>query len=366
MREARRQSRFSGQQIRHDSELGSDQVGKISVNPLDLNKNFGLLAVAIVAAFTMSASAAARDTDAEYEEEYSAQEAAIREARASRDETLAFMPSLAMSWGSYNQSISGTTSQLLPDGMGGTQTIAFERVAGDSLITEYFQFTGRLHTPLKLDNLPTKPRLFLSGGVQIPLASGLIAERIDATFTRRPPGQTFDTPNYTDNCPDVLPGPSGADIPSNECSMKIRNRVSIDAMWFAGLGVDLTIPAFDTNFHIMPAVEYYGLSVQTFGEFDRTTTGRLANDLVESTSTVGDAELYHGVSVSLAVGVDVFEEGPWLWSMFLQGRTVFLLNEPGISATGDTAFGQIRYDSAIDDLIFQGSGGFQIQYTGKD
>ena len=318
MREARRQSRFSGQQIRHDSELGSDQVGKISVNPLDLNKNFGLLAVAIVAAFTMSASAAARDTDAEYEEEYSAQEAAIREARASRDETLAFMPSLAMSWGSYNQSISGTTSQLLPDGMGGTQTIAFERVAGDSLITEYFQFTGRLHTPLKLDNLPTKPRLFLSGGVQIPLASGLIAERIDATFTRRPPGQIFDTPNYTDNCPDVLPGPSGADIPSNECSMKIRNRVSIDAMWFAGLGVDLTIPAFDTNFHIMPAVEYYGLSVQTFGEFDRTTTGRLANDLVESTSSVGDAELYHGVSVSLAVGVDVFEEGPWLWSMFLQ------------------------------------------------
>lgn len=338
------------------------------MNPLDLNKTFGLLAVAIVAAFTMSTSAAARDTDAdaEYEEEYSAQEAAVREARASRDETLAFMPSLAMSWGSYNQSISGTTSQLLPDGMGGTETTAFERVAGDSLITEYFQFTGRLHTPLKLDNFPAKPRLFLSGGVQIPLASGLIAERIDTTFTRRPPGQTFDTPGYNDNCPDVLPGPSGADIPSNECSVKIRNRVSIDATWFAGLGVDLTIPALDTNFHIMPAVEYYGLSIQTFGEFDRTTTGRLANDLVESTSSVGDAELYHGVSVSLAVGVDVFEEGPWLWSMFLQGRTVFLLNEPGISATGDTAFGQIRYDSAIDDLIFQGSGGFQIQYTGKD
>ena len=167
MIEARRQSRFSGQQIRHDSELGSDQVGNISVNPLDLKKIFGLVAVAIVVAFTVSTSAAARDADAdadaEYEEEYSAQEAAIREARASRDETLAFMPSLAMSWGSYNQSISGTTSQLLPDGMGGTQTTAFERVAGDSLITEYFQFTGRLHTPLKLDNLPTKPRLFLSG-----------------------------------------------------------------------------------------------------------------------------------------------------------------------------------------------------------
>jgi len=98
--EARRQSRFSGQQIRHDSELGSDQVGNISVNPLDLKKIFGLVAVAIVVAFTVSTSAAARDADAEYEEEYSAQEAAIREARASRDETLAFMPSLAMSWGS--------------------------------------------------------------------------------------------------------------------------------------------------------------------------------------------------------------------------------------------------------------------------
>ena len=366
MIEARRQSLLIGQQIKHDSELGSDRVGNISVNPLDLKKKIGRVAVAMVAAFTVSTSAAARDADAEYEEDYSAQEAAIREARASRDETLAFIPSLAMSWGSYNQSISGATSQLLPDGTGGTRTAPFERATGDSLITEYFQFTGRLHTPLKLDDFPAKPRLFLSGGVQIPLASGLIAERIDTTFTRRPPGQTFDTPDYTDNCPDVIPGPLGPDIPSNECAMTIRNRVSIDAMWFAGLGVDLTIPAFDTNFHIMPAVEYYGLSIQTLGEFDRTTIGTSTNDVVESTSSVGDAEIYHGVSISLAVGVDVFEEGPWLWSVFIQGRTVFLLNEPQISATGDTAFGQIRYDSAIDDLIFQGSGGFQIQYTGKD
>jgi hypothetical protein len=291
---------------------------------------------------TLAAGAAAQSGDADM----------LDEDRESEKEELEWMPSLAISWGAYSQSMDGTTtaseSSITPS-------------TGDSLITTMFQFEGKLHTPFQLD-VPSKPRLFMTVGLQIPLADELIAERIDESFDRGEAG-------FPSNCPDTIPGPNPPPDPNeglaSTCSLAIRNRVSIDAMWYAGLGVDFTLPVLDDQFHIAPAVEYYGFAAQTVGEFKRSTSGLGLNDLVEVADVVGDAEVYHGISPSLTLSVDVFEEGPWRWSMFLQGRAVFVLNDPDTSARTTLGTNQIDFFTDLDDVIAQGTGGIQIQWTGR-
>lgn len=266
-------------------------------------------------------------------------------------ESLSWMPSLAVSWGAYSQSMDGTTisseSTITPS-------------TGDSLITTMFQFEGKLHTPLQLD-VPSRPRLFVTVGLQIPLADELIAERINESFDRGDPGSSF-----ADNCPDTIPGPTPPDQgQASTCSLAIRNRVSIDAMWYAGLGVDFTIPVMESQFHVSPALEYYGFAAQTVGEFQRSTSGPQLDDLLELADVVGDPEVYHGISPSLTLSVDVFEEGPWRWSMFLQGRAVFVLNDPNTQAGTALGTNQIDFFTDLDDVIAQGTGGIQLQWTGR-
>lgn len=273
------------------------------------------------------------------------------------DEELLFMPTLSISFGSYNQSIDGdtrTTSSALPP------------ATGDSLISEFFEFTGRLHTPLKLDDVWSKPQLFLTAGVQIPLAEGLIAERIDENFNREnPPG--VPVPGYLDNCPDQISDVFGDPIDTTSCTLTIRNTLTIDAMWNVGVGVDFTFEAFESTFHIMPSFEYYGLAIQVEGEFNRVSTAEFSDDFEELATAVGDPEVFHGVSPSIVLGVDVYEEGPWRWGMFLQGRFVYLLNEPDLAAQGAIGGGDtVFYEAEIDEYIYQVSGGFQVQYTGLD
>ena len=80
---------------------------------------------------------------------------------------------------------------------------------------------------------------------------------------------------------------------------------------------------------------------------------------------VGDPEVYHGISPSLTLSVDLFEEGPWRWSMFLQGRAVFVLNDPNTRAGTALGTNQIDFFTDLDDLIAQGTGGIQLQWTGR-
>ena len=276
--------------------------------------------------------------------------------RERADEELEWLPSLAISWGAYSQAMDGTTTSSIS---------SITPSTGDSLITTMFQFEGKLHTPLQLD-VPSKPRLFVTLGLQIPLADELIAERIDESFDVGDAG-------FASNCPANIPGPNPTPDPNNgnstTCSLSIRNRVSIDAMWYAGLGVDFTVPVLDDQFHVSPALEYYGFAAQTVGEFKRSTGGTENNvrldDFIEGADVVGDPEVYHGISPSLTLSVDVFEEGPWRWSMFLQGRAVFVLNDPDTQARTSLGSNQIDFFTELDDVIAQGTGGIQIQWTGR-
>jgi hypothetical protein len=51
--------------------------------------------------------------------------------------------------------------------------------------------------------------------------------------------------------------------------------------------------------------------------------------------------------------------------MFLQGRVVFLLTDPFTSTSSTTGTNEILFVSDLDDFVAQGTGGIQLQWTGK-
>ncbi len=291
-----------------------------------------------------------------------------------------WMPSIAIAVGVLNQQISGDTSADSGD---------FPREGGDSLISEFFDFEFKVHTPLMLD-IPTKPRIFLMGGVQIPLAESLIAERIDRAEIDRyprtgpPPSGTLNTPDdsafvtsdFSQFCADTLPllggGQPISPAPSNNvfgrgtsCSLRIRNLISIEATWHAGFGVELVLPVAENQFRIRPSLEYFGMAIQSEGLFNRLNSGTSLDDFEEFASTTGDIELMHGLSPSLAFSVDVYEDGPWRWSMYLQGRAVHFFKDPDLESRAAVGADNILFVGGVDRWMFQASGGLQIQWTGK-
>jgi hypothetical protein len=279
-----------------------------------------------------------------------------QEADGDGDAENAWLPSLALSFGIHNQGLDGdvtATTGTIPPGN------------GDSLISEYFQATTRLDTPLILD-VPTRPRIFLTGMVQIPLAEDLVANRVDTSFDaeRGPPGGQgpATNPDFIANCPDTL-GPGGA--LSDTCSISVRNTATLDAMWGAGVGVDFTLPFDENQFHIAPAFEYYGHSMESSGRFRRTSSAAAQSDFDERTERVGNSDIYHGIGPSLNLSADVYENGPLRFSMFLEGRVIWLLTDQDLFVTVPSSDGPLTFRTEQDDLLIQAGGGVRIQWTGK-
>ncbi len=214
------------------------------------------------------------------------------------EEEFAWSPAFAFGFGGYTQSISGDTLSTQTD---------FPRQNGDSLISVALAFEGKLYTPLQLE-IPGKPRLFLSGGVHLPLAEELIAERIDQDeINRYAPGvnnllladdSAFVQPDFQALCPDSSLTQTGAPATNpfsrfESCALRIRNQVTVDAMWLAGFGIEFEIPSsvLDSTIRIRPSLEYYGMAIQSVGRFVRTAGGVTLDDEEQFASGVGDAEI---------------------------------------------------------------------------
>jgi len=261
-----------------------------------------------------------------------------------------WVPGLALSWGGHSQKISGRTN---------SSTSNFRERPADSLLTQLIQFDARLLTPLALD-VPSHPRLFLNAGFQIPLADELIATRVDQSFDRGSSSQ------FAVNCPDTIPGPGGAPTPASTCELSIRNKVTPEAMWFAGLGIDFSIDVFDTTFHIAPGVDYYGIQAEAVGLFRRSSSALFASDFVEVANAVGNGEIYHGISPNLSLEVETYEEGPLRITMFVRGRIAFLLNDPLTTASTALATDDLVFRVKLDDTLYSGNMGFRLEFIGKN
>lgn len=282
-----------------------------------------------------------------------AEPAANDDRREDDADDIGWMPSLAFHTGAYTQSIDGSTT---------SSESTFSPGTGDSFLSTTIGFELKLHTAIRAD-IVGKPRLFFSGGFHRPLAKGLIAERIGNSFNRTLEGQP--NPAFDANCPDTIPEIGGGLTQAETCTLTVRNRVSVDATWFVGIGVDITLPVFEDQLHILPSVSYYGLSAQSVGEFERTTRAGLnADDFVEIADAVGDPEIYHGISPAITFLADVYEDGPYRWSMFVEGRWVFYLDDPELASAATLGTNQIGFTSTMDDNAPQITAGVQVMFTG--
>ena len=107
------------------------------------------------------------------------------------------------------------------------------------------------------------------------------------------------------------------------------------------------------------------MALQTEGEFRRTASGQELDDLEELERGASDAEIVHGVSPSLTIAVDTYEEGPWRWSMYVRGRAVRMLNDPSRDVSVAISSGAVLFGGEISEWMWHASGGIQLQYTGK-
>lgn len=285
-----------------------------------------------------------------------------------RSDELTWEPEFDFGFGVLSQSHDGEASASLE---GGQQLF---RDSGDSIISTFFNFGLSVYSPFQLD-VPTKPRLVFNVGFQLPIAEGLVANRND---TNLDPSDAA----FADGCPPfildangdvVLIDPQGPpvgvfDTPlvPDTCSTAIRNRTTPNVMWLAGFGVDFTLPIDEEQFHLRPSLDYIGLLVQGEGSFlRRTSSSNLAAliDNVEQIDVIGESEVFHGISPSIRLAIDAYEEGPWTWQVYVSGRVAYFFDTEDLRSTGQTPLGEFGFLSEVDEFQYQAYAGITLRFN---
>lgn len=261
-----------------------------------------------------------------------------------------------LGWGVHSQGLDGSSFSSTSTG-----TLQDN---GDSLITSFFRIGGRLYTPLRAPDLMFKPRMFLTGSVYIPIAEGLISNAVDQTFNRISDPAAVDA-NCPISIPNGQPGPTQPPtVAPDTCSVANRNRVTMNAMWSAGLGLDLTLPIAEEQFHVLTSLEYFGQAIQGGGDFQRTSASGSRSSLIERAESVGDSVLFHGLITSLGMYVDVYETDQYKIQLHLEGRAGWKYTERDLR---DTAFGDgvaVTFTSTVQNFLAQGNGGISVFWKG--
>ncbi len=230
--------------------------------------------------------------------------------------------------------------------------------SGDSLISQHFVFGFDLLTPVEVP-VVTRPRLVLTSSFQTPISRGLIANRGDLQFD----GGANPDPGFADNCPAQL----GA-LNTTTCSIRVRNKTTIDYLWTTGVAVDFTLPIAEEQFHFAQGFEYIGMAVQAEGRYQRRSTAILGNAQESETEFLdakGDLELFHGISITETFSVDAHQEGPLTFAFYLQGRMSWFATDrdPSVSERSDR--GRFDFVSSLNDpepIQFQAVGGLTIRF----
>ncbi|MFK7896412.1 MAG: hypothetical protein AB8G23_11280 [Myxococcota bacterium] len=244
--------------------------------------------------------------------------------------------------------------------------------SGDSLISEFFDFNLQLYTPIQLD-LPLKPRFLLTGAVQLPIAEDLVSNRLDTSFNRS--GIDSDPVRFAESCPEFMTDDNGDPIISNRtgnpiepdtCSTAIRNRTTPLALWSAGVGADFTLPFDEEQFHIVTTLDYVGMAVQGEGAYSRRTSSQqpeAIDPIIDSVDVIGDAETYHGLSTSIRLAIDAYEEDAFTWQVYVAGRASYFFANEQLESSGSTGQGNFDFVSELDGMQYQVFTGFSVRFN---
>jgi hypothetical protein len=295
--------------------------------------------------------------------------ASAANAQEESPESPGWTPSLSVGFGITSQSLSGTSSTTLQAANGNPVVLG----AGDSndLRAQYFSGTAELYAPPLTDG-GWAPRLFVHAGGQIPLSDEFVAQNYLGTFG------TGD--DLAGNCKGgVEPITGGTQtLQPRACVVRGKNTVSLNGNWFAGIGVDLTLPISRRQFHLRPSIDYFGQSWEAEGLVARTSAVSVRPDpplpalppaervqnRIEAIKATSDTNIMHGVGPRLQLVLQLAEVGEFGVDLFLETQFYWILSDNDVQFSGSNAAGSASFESEVDSFVGQGGGGIRVVWKG--
>jgi hypothetical protein len=202
----------------------------------------------------------------------------------------------------------------------------------DAMVSPGFRFDASLATPVLIESR-FAPRVFAQIGTQLLLEDNFVAWR------------------------------SIGSVRSTTTETLVQS--SIDSQWYAGIGLEFSIPAGEREVKLRTSVDYLGQTMSAFGTSDVTTrssTGPAMETHYESlVSEITNHALGAGVSAEAAV----YSWRDMRVSLFLETRFAWLLDNNSITlraVSGNPTDGFSDFTVIPDAFIAQGGGGIRITW----
>lgn len=267
-------------------------------------------------------------------------------------------PTLSVGFDVQNQSVDAETETEGMLGVGGS--------ASTTVLSSLFRFDGALYSP-SLFASGGAPRLFVHAGAQIPLSSEQAILRANEEFLVPPsfPPPPPDHPTNL-NCPTTEQIP-GTDSPGNfdSCDHVASMDLIYDVNWYAGLGVEFTLPVSQRQFKIRPSVDYFGQSLGFRGIARRDDRGGDSAEILRTISISSSAsEIAHAVGPRLTFDIEAARVGAFSLNVFLETQFYWILSNRNIALSGTSDSASADFRISLDPLIAQGGGGLRIVWHG--
>jgi hypothetical protein len=240
-----------------------------------------------------------------------------------------------------------------------------------TLLSSVFRFDGAFYTPSIIAG-GGAPRLFVHAGALVPLSEDFAALRENQEFLATNPIIRFAP--YNSFCPtgpnrDVVDGK-----PVVSCDHAATADVNYDISWYAGLGVEFTLPIGQRRFRLRPSVDYFGQPLRFDGSVtrvDRTEQNpnldppTVAGEIIrEPTVSVSASELVHALGPRLTLDVEVARLGAFSLNPFLEAQLYWILSERDFTFRGQSADGSADFRVKLRPLIAQGGAGLRVVWRG--
>ena len=237
---------------------------------------------------------------------------------------------------------------------------SFDRKAIRTLAS--LRFGGELMTPT-FDNVPIKPRFFVSAGVLwstpgngLDYANHLttaVEDYRDLNLDRRV--REF---NLNPNDDLLL-----EDFEGQGTSVQGRQ---LHNSWYAGLGGVLTLPRSGFTIRVRPSIEYIGEEFRMTGEYTLLSENVPADDprrLIVHEINISDKNIYHNIGPGLELEFVNHIDGDFTLSFFTQTRFMWILGDTEMNLKGTDNRGE---DAAFrfkrSRFNFRGGIGFRLGF----
>jgi hypothetical protein len=234
-----------------------------------------------------------------------------------------------------------------------------------TVLSSNFRFDAALYTPT-LFTRGGAPRFFAHAGAQVPLSEDFAILRDNQEFNRGDPRI-------------ILPGnaycPTGELVDSKRvvtCDHSSTADMNYEISWYAGLGVELTLPIGQRRFKLRPSVDYYAQPLSIDGNVarvDRTVQnfqlGTVDGEIVRALSVSASAEeLVHALGPRIVFDVEAARVGAFSLNVFLESQFYWIVSERDIFFSGQSADGTADFQVKLRPLIAQGGAGMRIVWRG--